>query len=103
MISYSKDQFRVPFAVGCVIFGFAKNELKILLVPDDSEKDSGRWVLPGEFLHQSYSMDETAFFILKRVTGLRQAYTECLKPFDKPDRFQLERIISIAYFFFSQF
>lgn len=40
--SYNKED-KILLAVDCIIFGFDKNELKILLIKRDFEPEKGKW------------------------------------------------------------
>ena len=102
-MSHSTGQFRVLLTIDCLVFGFEKNELKLLLVPNEGDGEPGKWSLIGGFLQEAESLDETAICILEKVTGLKEVYMESLKPFSNPKRGLPERTIGIAYFFLVNF
>jgi 8-oxo-dGTP diphosphatase len=97
MAKYQK-QTRVLAAVDCIIFGFDKQSLKILLIKRGFEPEKGKWSLMGGFIQPDESSDEAANRILKSLTGLEGVYLEQLHTFSEPSRDPIERTLSIAYF-----
>lgn len=95
--SYNKED-KILLAVDCIIFGFNKNELKILLIKRDFEPEKGKWSLMGGFLTQSENLDEAADRILFTLTGIQNVYMEQLYTFSKVDRDPGERTLSTAYY-----
>lgn len=85
-------------AVDCVIFGYMDGELKLLIYPRSFEPAKGNWSLLGGFVQNDESSDQAAARILKKTTGLDQIYMEQVAAFSKPDREQIARVISIAYY-----
>ena len=41
------DYFKIAISVDCVIFGFEKKELRVLLIKSDLEEFAGKWSLLG--------------------------------------------------------
>ncbi|MEP7229650.1 MAG: NUDIX domain-containing protein [Ginsengibacter sp.] len=70
-------------SVDCVIFGFHKNELKILLLKANY---AGKWALPGGFILKDEHMDEAAKRILEQRTGLMEIYLQQFHVFSEPER-----------------
>lgn len=70
-------------SVDCIIFGFHKNELKVLLL---QAKYAGAWALPGGFILKEEHMDAAAQRILKLRTGLNDIYLQQFHVFSEPDR-----------------
>jgi ADP-ribose pyrophosphatase YjhB (NUDIX family) len=95
--SYNKED-KILLAVDCIIFGFDKNELKILLIKRDFEPEKGKWSLMGGFLTHSEHLDEAANRILFTLTGIDNVYMEQLYTFSEVDRDPAERTLSTAYF-----
>ena len=98
MVEYYKDHERYYVALDCIIFGFDKEKLKLLLVKRNFEPEKGRWSLMGGFLKKEDSLDEAAGKILHQLTGLKNIYLEQLKGFGEIDRDPGARTISIAYY-----
>ena len=95
--TYSKED-KILLAVDCIIFGFDKEELKILLVQRDFEPEKGKWSLIGGFLKKDENLDEAAIRVLHHLTGLNDIYMEQLYTFSKVDRDPADRTLSVAYY-----
>lgn len=85
-------------SIDCVIFGFQKSELDILLVQHGEGISKGRWALPGGWIRYHEDIDTSANRLLEDLTGVSNIYLEQLKAFGKTDRYPLKRVITIAYF-----
>jgi 8-oxo-dGTP diphosphatase len=85
-------------AVDCVIFGYEREELKVLLYRRGFEPSAGKWSLPGGFVGSVETLDDAARRILYNTTGLQNIYQEQVRAFSKPDRDPAGRVISVAYF-----
>ncbi|HKL15725.1 MAG TPA: NUDIX domain-containing protein [Balneolaceae bacterium] len=95
--SYSEHaQYYV--ALDCIIFGFDRKNLKLLLIKRNFEPKKGEWSLMGSFLRPDESLDEAAGRILYNLTGLTDIYLEQLKGFGEVDRDPVARTISVAYY-----
>jgi 8-oxo-dGTP diphosphatase len=92
----NKDKFYV--AVDCVILGFDGEALKLLLYKRDFEPEKGKWSLMGGFLREKENLDDAAYRVLARITGLRNIYMEQLSTFSSLDRDSEDRVISTSYF-----
>lgn len=89
----------ILIAVDCVIFGFAEDELKILLVKRDFEGfESPRWSLMGGYVDPQENLDNASKRILLDLTGLDNVYLEQVKTFGKTDRDPRHRTISVGYY-----
>lgn len=93
-----KVEDKVMVAVDCIIFGFDKEGLKILLIKRGFEPEKGKWSLLGGFLKKEENLDNAANRVLKKLTGLENIYLEQLSAYSKIDRDPVERTISISYF-----
>ena len=85
-------------SIDCVIFGFEKSDLEILLIKRARNPEKGRWALPGGFIKKNERVKDAANRILKVTTGLSKIYLEDIAVFDKIDRFPLWRTFSIGHF-----
>jgi hypothetical protein len=83
--------------IDCVIFGFQEGSLEVLLVKHAIGIRKGKWGLPGGWIKQDEGIDEAAHRLLRELTGLKNIYLEQLKAFGNPDRFPIERVITIGY------
>lgn len=84
--------------IDCVIFGFDKGSLEVLLVEHAEGIRKGEWALPGGWILENESIDNAAHRLLADLTGLDNIYLEQLKAFGEPDRFPLGRVITIGYY-----
>ena len=91
-----KDKFHL--AVDCVIFGFDDDRLRLLLYKRDFEPEKGNWSLMGGFLRNNENLDEAAYRVLARITGLRNIFLEQLSAFSDVDRDHAGRVVSIGYY-----
>ncbi|NEW77884.1 MAG: NUDIX hydrolase [Gelidibacter sp.] len=98
MLNSYKTEDKVLLAVDCIIFGFDKDDLKILLIKRDFEPEKGKWSLIGGFLKRSENLNEAATRILNHLTGFHDIYMEQLYAFSEVDRDPVERTISVAYY-----
>ena len=85
-------------AVDCIIFGFDKNQLKLLLMKRALEPEKGNWSLIGGFVTKDESLDSAAKRVLSKLTGLKNVYMEEVKVFSDVKRDPLERTVSVAYY-----
>jgi len=92
------DQVKTLLAVDCIIFGFDKKNLKILLIKRDFEPERGRWSLMGGFLQPTETLDEAANRVLTHLTGLDNVYMEQLRAYSALDRDPVDRTVSVSYY-----
>ncbi|MEL6562496.1 MAG: NUDIX domain-containing protein [Bacteroidota bacterium] len=87
-------------AVDCVILGYdnRSNQLKILFTKRVNHPNKNQWALPGGFVTETESFEETAKAILKRETGVHNIYLRQLRAYSLTDPSEENRIASIAYF-----
>lgn len=97
-------------SVDCVVFGFDKAELKVLVL---NPVGLSRQKLPGSLIAINEDLHTSANRTLEELTGLKNIYLEQFNVFDSPDRIKnkedihwlrqttglsVERIVSVAYF-----
>lgn len=75
--------FLPNLSVDCVIFGFHKNQLKVLL---NRWKKVEGWCLPGGHVLREESVDDSAKRILKERTGLSKIFLRQFYTFGEPGR-----------------
>jgi len=85
-------------SIDCLVFGFEKNQLEILLVKHAEGISKGKWALPGGWIKYNESLDEAASRILTALTGISNIYLEQVKAFGRVDRYPDKRVITVAYF-----
>jgi 8-oxo-dGTP diphosphatase len=85
-------------SIDCVIFGFNKQNLEVLLVQHAQGESIGKWGLLGGLVKTEESTDDAANRIVFELTNLENVYLEQLKAFTDPDRVLFERVITIGYY-----
>lgn len=93
-----EQQDHLLVALDCIIFGFDKKQLNLLLIKRDFEPGLGKWSLMGGFLRKEESLDAAAIRILAKLTGLKNIYLEQLYAFGEVNRDPVERTVSVAYY-----
>ncbi|GGG88406.1 DNA mismatch repair protein MutT [Polaribacter pacificus] len=95
--AYNSDD-KILVAIDCIIFGFDKESLKILLIKRDFEPQKGHWSLMGGFLKKNETLDQAANRTLLSLTGVQDIYMEQLYAFSEVDRDPVERTLSVSYY-----
>ena len=111
--------FNPSLSVDCVIFGLdvAEHSLKILVYERDIFRgnNSGNKNLkfPGSLLKQNEDLDESAYRVLKELTGLEQVCLKQFNSFGDPNRIKygeelkwaenqygvtISRVVTVAYY-----
>jgi ADP-ribose pyrophosphatase YjhB (NUDIX family) len=104
-------------SVDCVIFGFSKNRLKVLLIErafsDEKGAPSTDYKLPGDFISLDEDLEQAASRTLEELTGLKAIFLQQFSVFGKPDRIsrpidlnwlkettglEIRRVVTSAYF-----
>jgi 8-oxo-dGTP diphosphatase len=85
-------------SIDCVIFGFEKGNLEVLLIKRAIKPFQGRWALPGGFIMKNESVEAAAQRILKVTTGVEDVYLEEVGVFDGINRYPFWRVFTIAHF-----
>jgi 8-oxo-dGTP diphosphatase len=92
------DQERYFIAIDCIIFGFDKGNLKLLLIKRNFKPCKGKWSLMGGFLQPGESLDQAAQRVLGQLTGLSDIFLEQLHTYGEIDRDPAGRVVSVAYY-----
>jgi len=92
------DYFNIAVSVDCVIFGYDKKELKVLLIKSDLEEFKTLWSLLGDFVRPDEDLDSASYRILKERTGLDDVYLEQVHSFGEVNRHPSGRVITTAYY-----
>lgn len=85
-------------AVDCIIFGFDRGVLKLLVFERDIEPLKGVWSLIGSFIREDEDASEAARRVLKETTGLGSIYMEELKTYSSIHRDPGARCVCIAQY-----
>src|SRR4029078_8807735 len=92
------DYFNIAISVDCVIFGYDKKELKVLLIKSDLEEFYGLWSLLGDLVRPNEDLEAASYRILKERTGLDDVYLEQVYTFGSLNRHPSGRVITVAYY-----
>lgn len=84
--------------VDIVIFTIQQGVLKVLLVKRGVAPFSGKFAIPGGFVHEDEDLERAALRELKEETGVTDVYLEQLYSFGDPKRDPRGRVVTIAYF-----
>jgi len=91
-------EFQFALSVDCVIFGYDKGVLKVLLIESDLPEYKGQWSLLGDLLQPNENLDQASHRILKDRTGMSDMFLEQVKTFSSIYRHPAGRVITTAYF-----
>lgn len=86
------DEYLPGLSIDCVIFGYHKKELKILI---HEYKKTGLFALPGGFIRCNEDIDTAAKRVLKERTGLSDIYLKQFRTFGSLERFDPEPMRTI--------
>jgi len=95
---YTYEYPRPAITVDCIIFGFDKEQIKVLLTKRAIEPFLGKWAFPGGFIDEGETADDCARRKLYQEAGLKDIFMEQLYTFSDLDRDPRYHVISIAYF-----
>jgi 8-oxo-dGTP diphosphatase len=95
---FYKEHEQYYIAIDCIIFGFDKGSLKLLLIKRNFKPCKGKWSLMGGFLRPDESLGQAAQRILNQLTGLKDIFLEQLHTYGEIHRDSAGRVISAAYF-----
>ncbi len=96
--AYYAEEPKYFVAVDCVIFGFDKGKLKLLLVKRFRPPEKGEWSLMGDFLQPTETLESSAQRTLTKWTGLQNVFLEQFYCFSNLGRDPGERVLSVAYY-----
>lgn len=95
---YYQGADKILLAVDCIIFGFDKNLLKLLLFKRKVEPFKNEWSLIGRFIREDENINNAAEKVLEECTGLNDVFLEQLFCYGDASRDPGGRVVSIAYF-----
>ncbi|NDV66812.1 NrtR DNA-binding winged helix domain-containing protein [Bacteroides sp. 224] len=91
--SYHTESIHPGFSVDCIILGFHKGKLRILLNRFDRVD---KWMLPGGFMLKDENSDQAAYKILKVRTGLKDVFLHQFHLFSDVSRTNIEENRDLA-------
>jgi 8-oxo-dGTP diphosphatase len=86
-----RDYFNIAISVDCVIFGYEKRKLKVLLI-------KSLWSLLGDLVNPGEDLEEAPYRVLKQRTGMENVYLEQVKSFGSVERHPSGRVITVAFY-----
>lgn len=89
---------KLLIAVDCIIFGFDKEQLKLLLFKRKIAPFQHEWSLIGSFVKEQESVSKAAGRVLSESTGLQDVFMEELACYGEYDRDPGARVISMAHY-----
>ena len=84
--------------VDAVVFAYIEKELNVLLIKRAFEPYLDQWALPGGFMNEDESADDSVIRKLKEETNVNLNYLEQLYTFANLDRDPRGRIVSLSYY-----
>lgn len=96
--AFYKHEVQFYVAVDCIILGFNKNELNVLLYKRNFEPLKGQWSLMGGFVKSGESINKAASRVLTECTGIDNLFMEQVGAYGDVTRDLGERVISVAYY-----
>jgi 8-oxo-dGTP diphosphatase len=85
-------------AVDCIILGYENAELKLLLFNRQIEPSKGGWSLVGGWVEPDESVENAAWRVNQKITGLNDVFLEQVQVFSEPHRDPGGRVISVAFY-----
>lgn len=100
LASYDPHKYTpIALATDIVLLTIREGKLSVLLVERGGYPYKGDWALPGGFIQDGFSSEDTAIRELVEETGipLEQSHIEQLRTYSDPDRDPRMRVVSTAY------
>jgi len=97
-MSHILQEVITNLSIDCVVFGFERSRLEVLLVQRAIDPFQGMWALPGGFIQLEERVSSATGRILKATTGMEGIYLEEVGVFDRLDRYPGRRVITIGHF-----
>lgn len=91
-------QQHYPISVDSVVFGYTGGQLKVALIQRKNPPFKGMWALPGGFMENDETVEETALRELQEETGIHDVYLEEFGVFSKRGRDPRGPTITVAFF-----
>lgn len=98
MIKNIYNQSKQLVSVDCIIFGYEKCDLKLLVFNRKIEPSIGELSLVGGWVNDDESVEDAARNVLLRITGLSDIFMEQVHVFSNINRDPGGRVISVAFY-----
>lgn len=96
--AYYTNEEKFYVSVDCIILGFNKGDLNLLLYKRTFEPLKDKWSLMGGFVKEKESVNAAALRVLSECTGIKEVYMEQVGTYGEVTRDIGERVISVAYY-----
>ena len=96
--AFYQNEVKFFVAVDCIILGFNRGELNVLLYKRNFEPLKGQWSLMGGFIKSGESVNEAASRVLTQCSGIDNLFMEQVGAYGDITRDLGERVISVAYY-----
>lgn len=96
--SYPAPQVEAKITADVVLFTIVDNQLQLLAIERAREPYKGSLALPGGFVWEGETSQQTAERILATKAGVRGVFVEQLYTFDDVERDTRGRVISVGYY-----
>jgi len=93
-----RKYFQIGVSIDCVILGYEKGKLKVLLIECKLKEYEGLWSLLGDILQPEEDIDEASYRILRDRTGLDDVFLEQVQTFGSVKRHPGGRVITVGYY-----
>ena len=111
-----KNRLNPHISVDCVVFGFDSKQLNVLLVKRqivENDCEPEKMKLPGSPINDNENLEQSAYRILRELTGLERIFLKQFAVFSSPERLQpqtdldwlqkmsgmnVERMVTVAYY-----
>jgi 8-oxo-dGTP diphosphatase len=95
---YHRGEIGLLHSVDCVVLGFYRNELHLLLYRFPYEPLVGHWALLGGLVRPETSLDTAALQTVQKLTGLADVYMDQVYTYGAVSRVPSERVITTCYY-----
>ena len=93
-----REYFQIGVSIDCVILGYEKGRLRVLLIECKLKEYEGLGSLLGDILQPEEDIDEASYRILRDRTGLDDVFLEQVQTFGSVKRHPGGRVITVAYY-----
>ncbi len=93
-----KSQHKQLLAVDCIIFGYERGALKLLLFKREIEPEKGQWSLIGGWVNENETVEAAASRVLEKITSLDDIFMEQVRVYSSPTRDSGGRVVSVGFF-----
>lgn len=97
-LSQINTEYKAAISVDCVVFGYDKESLKVMVLECNMPPFEGLPSLVGDLVRPDESLDQATERILVERTGLENLYLEQVETYSAVDRHPLGRVVSTAYY-----